>query len=288
MTRYRLLFLITLLPFLFIMPRSTAARQATPATGCDIAPRTTDELGALATSTSPTPAATPALAAPAGTPIGEPVNVATIAELQQTLQLTTNCADAHDLLRLLALYSDRFIVEQVLRPEPAPIVHATPAATPSYIVKIPSPVGAEPEVEQAYRLPDGRIWALVRTGNRMEVIVFVRDTQRDLWQIDDITSVVPSATPSSSPSPSPIAGQPAEAQKALADAAAHLGVNAETLTVTQVKAKQWPDASLGCPQPGQFYAQVVTPGYLILIRGDGHELEYHADQRGTIVLCHER
>jgi hypothetical protein len=147
-------------------------------------------------------------------------------------------------------------------------------------------VGAQAEVERAYRLPDGRIWALVRTGNRMEVIIFVRNTQRDLWQIDDITSIVPSATPSSSPSPT--AGQPAEAQKALADAAAHLGVNAEMLTVVQVEAKQWPDASLGCPQPGQFYAQVVTPGYLILIRGDGHELEYHTDQRETIVLCHER
>ncbi len=285
MTRCRLLFFIALLPLLLIMPRSTAARQATPATGCDIAPRTTDELGALATTASATPAATPSLVAPLGTPAGESVDPATIAELQQTLQLTTNCADAHDLLRLLALYSDRFIAAQILAPQPVPIVRATPAATPSYIVRIPPPVGAEPEVEQAYRLPDGRIWALVRTGNRMEVIVFVRDTQRNLWQIDDITPVVPSATPSSSPSPT--AGQPAEVHQALTDAAAHLGVGEETLTVTQVEAKQWPDTSLGCPQPGQFYAQVVTPGYLIFIHGDGHELEYHADQRGTVVLCHE-
>ena len=28
----------------------------------------------------------------------------------------------------------------------------------------------------------------------------------------------------------------------------------------------WSDASLGCPQPDMGYAQVVTPGYLVLFR----------------------
>ena len=26
--------------------------------------------------------------------------------------------------------------------------------------------------------------------------------------------------------------------------------------------EEWNDSSLGCPQPGLFYAQVITPGYL--------------------------
>ena len=87
--------------------------------------------------------------------------------------------------------------------------------------------------------------------------------------------------------PSPQA-QPA-VDVVLRDAAAHLGVSVDQLRVIQVEARQWPDSSLGCPQPGFFYSQIVTPGYLIVVTGAGKQLEYHTDATGSrVVLCHEQ
>ena len=46
----------------------------------------------------------------------------------------------------------------------------------------------------------------------------------------------------------------------------------------------WPDASLGCPEPGKSYAQVVTPGWNVLIDRLGAEYEFHADRDGRIIV----
>jgi hypothetical protein len=74
---------------------------------------------------------------------------------------------------------------------------------------------------------------------------------------------------------------------ALQDAASHLGVSPSQVHVDQVEARQWPDSSLGCPQPGQMYSQIVTPGFLIVISMGNKQLEYHADTRGNVKLCKE-
>ena len=83
-------------------------------------------------------------------------------------------------------------------------------------------------------------------------------------------------------------GAQAAVDAALRDAESHLGLNPGTVRVEQVEARQWPDRSLGCPRPGVLYAQVITPGFLVLVSGGGKQLEYHADDRGQVVLCHER
>jgi hypothetical protein len=72
-------------------------------------------------------------------------------------------------------------------------------------------------------------------------------------------------------------------------AALHAGVPAGQLGIERIEAREWSDSSLGCPQPGFFYAQVITPGYLVLIAvtGSTRRLEYHTDTRGRAVLCHE-
>jgi hypothetical protein len=75
---------------------------------------------------------------------------------------------------------------------------------------------------------------------------------------------------------------------ALNDAATHLGLTKDQLRVDQVESREWPDSSLGCPQPGQLYSQIVTPGYLIILSSsDGRQLEYHTDTRSHLTLCHE-
>jgi hypothetical protein len=56
---------------------------------------------------------------------------------------------------------------------------------------------------------------------------------------------------------------------------------------TEIMAEQvvWPDSSLGCPQEGMLYAQVLTPGYLIRLAFGKHEFEYHASKRTSIFYC---
>jgi hypothetical protein len=98
-------------------------------------------------------------------------------------------------------------------------------------------------------------------------------------------SVSASPIPPVSVTPPPEAAAAVDA--ALQAAAQHLGVPPDQLKITQVEPHDWPDASLGCPQPGQMYSQVVTPGYLVMIASDGHQLEYHTDMRGGVTLCRE-
>jgi CO/xanthine dehydrogenase Mo-binding subunit len=87
-------------------------------------------------------------------------------------------------------------------------------------------------------------------------------------------------------SPSPQANPALEA--AMAQAATRLGIARADLRIDRLEAREWPDAALGCPQPGVLYAQVLSPGYLIVISGAGKQLEYHTDERGKVVLCQER
>jgi hypothetical protein len=44
---------------------------------------------------------------------------------------------------------------------------------------------------------------------------------------------------------------------------------------------------LGCPQPGQVYAQVIIPGYLIHLQVGGHDYIYHTDMDKIIIFCSE-
>jgi hypothetical protein len=75
---------------------------------------------------------------------------------------------------------------------------------------------------------------------------------------------------------------------ALGDAAGRLGVGRDQLRLERLEQREWPDGSLGCPQPGMMYAQVITPGYLIVVAGAARQLEYHADAGGRAVFCRER
>ena len=66
-----------------------------------------------------------------------------------------------------------------------------------------------------------------------------------------------------------------------------LGINASDITVLEVEAVTWPDASLGCPEPGVFYIQILSPGYRVRLAVDGVEYIYHTDQGQSAVSCEE-
>jgi len=103
------------------------------------------------------------------------------------------------------------------------------------------------------------------------------------------------ATSSSGTSLAPVASQTggisrqaeASVEAALNEAAGRLGVARASLTTEIVEEREWTDRSLGCPREGVLYAQVITPGYLVVVVGNGRRLEYHTDTTGTAVFCRE-
>lgn len=61
-----------------------------------------------------------------------------------------------------------------------------------------------------------------------------------------------------------------------ADLADRLQIPVERISLLEAKAVQWNDSSLGCPEPGQMYLQVITPGYQVLLTAEGQEYDYRA------------
>ena len=66
---------------------------------------------------------------------------------------------------------------------------------------------------------------------------------------------------------------------------AETGTPRDQIAVARVEPHDWPDSSLGCPQPGRAYLQVVTPGYRVFLVAGGREYEYHTNQTAMIVRC---
>ena len=74
-------------------------------------------------------------------------------------------------------------------------------------------------------------------------------------------------------------------EKAKADLAQRLSISAPQISLVEVAQVEWSDSSLGCPQPGMDYLQVITPGYLIRLEAAGQEYEYHSNRDTYFVLC---
>jgi len=66
-------------------------------------------------------------------------------------------------------------------------------------------------------------------------------------------------------------------EAAKADLAERLMIEADRVSTRLIEPTEFPDASLGIPERGKAYAQVVTPGYIVkLLVEDGQTYEYHA------------
>lgn len=73
--------------------------------------------------------------------------------------------------------------------------------------------------------------------------------------------------------------------RAKQDLERRLGIPSESIRVVKVEEAEWRDSSLGCPEPGKMYAQVITPGYRVVLEAQGKTYEYHTDTRNAVVLC---
>ena len=90
--------------------------------------------------------------------------------------------------------------------------------------------------------------------------------------------------------PAPPVGDPtvpaeaAEVTLVKEDLARLLGIAVDQIRVVSVEAVDWPDTSLGCPKPNMFYAEVITPGFEIILEANGQEYAYHTGG-GEYVQC---
>jgi hypothetical protein len=73
--------------------------------------------------------------------------------------------------------------------------------------------------------------------------------------------------------------------RAATDLAARLGVQPSDIATHAAVLVIWPDASLGCPQPGMRYAQVPTDGSVIELSHDGAFYRYHSGGGREPFLC---
>lgn len=70
----------------------------------------------------------------------------------------------------------------------------------------------------------------------------------------------------------------------LDEAAPLTGAPREDLVIVRAERVVWPDAGLGCPEPGMAYPQVLVPGYWVVIEADGRMLDYRG-ARGSHRPC---
>ena len=148
-------------------------------------------------------------------------------------------------------------------------VVATAAVEPTSTLEAePSPPGTGPSEEAAP--------SAIGMPAPLGTAVFISPTQ----VIQEETVAVNPTIPS--PSDSALQGLVMQAKE---DLAGRLSVGVDQIGLVEAKAVEWPDASLGCPEPGRVYAQVITPGYRIVLEASGERYEYHSDTQQRVVCC---
>jgi hypothetical protein len=90
-----------------------------------------------------------------------------------------------------------------------------------------------------------------------------------------------------------VSGAPTTSSKskdqAFAAAAAALSADAkvprDSISGVSQDETTWNDSCLGCAKPGESCAQVLTPGYRIVLKASSATYEYHTDMGGHARLC---
>ena len=141
--------------------------------------------------------------------------------------------------------------------------------------------------------PSGAVDGTALPPSATATLASAGDTQLSPVTAPAATTEGPGPAPSPVPAvtrivtgPSPPASQEV-VLLAKEDLAQRLNVAPEAIVVSSVEPVTWPDTSLGCPQPGMMYAQVLTPGFWVILEADGQAYEYHTDLAQTAIRCTE-
>ena len=88
----------------------------------------------------------------------------------------------------------------------------------------------------------------------------------------------------STPTNSNVNQLPAAVKSAvLSDATKRIAKSVATLRITQVQQQNWPNSCLGLAEAGTLCAQVIVPGWKVVVSDGKNELVYRTDDKGKQV-----
>lgn len=93
-----------------------------------------------------------------------------------------------------------------------------------------------------------------------------------------------SPVPSLIPPGKMFGGENAYVEMAVKDLTSKTNAADNSITVLSVTPKEFPNAGLGCPEPGKIYAQIIANGYEIILEYQGNKIIYHAGLN-KVVSC---
>ncbi len=137
--------------------------------------------------------------------------------------------------------------------------------------------------EVGIQVPDGFAYAVtLQEGEQVRTVVFYEgrlseEAARALAPIRAWFGEAMERVARPTPTPGPYPGAVLAAVRWLAE---QRDIPPEEITVASWEPVDWPDTSLGCPEPGMMYAQVIVPGYLVMLEVRGEIFRVHTDRAG--------
>lgn len=94
----------------------------------------------------------------------------------------------------------------------------------------------------------------------------------------------PASIPDTGSETTPDGFPPLVVSEAITQLSQELNITTEEIDISELSQVDWPDACLGIPLEGQACAQVITPGFRVLLEVDGQQYEFRSNQDGTLLL----
>ena len=105
--------------------------------------------------------------------------------------------------------------------------------------------------------------------------------------IDSLPTIIPNdqGSPSDTNMNQPVSqmSQEAVVEAAKLELATKLKIDAKEISALEVTARDWPDACLGLAGPDELCAEVITSGYLVVLKAQNREYRYRTNLDGTLV-----
>lgn len=121
-------------------------------------------------------------------------------------------------------------------------------------------------------------WGAEGYGSTVETFAIVERNGRLYFEGAPLAAPEPEASSDEEPEPDALVA------RAISDLQRRLQVEAGAIEVVSVEPTEFPDASLGVPEPGHAYAQVIVPGIIIRLEAKGAVYAYHgAGERVVLV-----
>ena len=89
------------------------------------------------------------------------------------------------------------------------------------------------------------------------------------------------------PTPTPHSDPPEAVVAAEQQLSKELGIPVDEIDYVSFSREEWPDACLGLAEPDEMCAQVITPGWRIVLTAEGQQYVYRTDESGGVLRQEE-